>query len=185
VVNLQDVGLEQSKLVKLNLGCGNSVYDGYVNVDKKMLPGVDLVHDLERTPLPFSDNSVDIIRCEHVLEHVQNYLPLLEDMYRISKPCARIIVRVPYFKYEGAFRDPTHVRFFTEHSFDYFSDSCNYSYYSKIRFRIKKAEKIVRFLSSIPDIKKKIMPYIPFKRGFDLFFWNVYSEIYFELEVIK
>ena len=111
---------EVSRKLKLNLGCGSEIYPGYVNIDKVALPGTDFVWDLEKTPLPFKDNSVFEIRAEHILEHIVNYLPLLEDIHRMCVPRANIEFVVPYYKYEGAFRDPTHVIFFTEHSFDYF-----------------------------------------------------------------
>lgn len=173
--------------IKLNLGCGENIYSGYTNLDRANLPGVDLVWDLERTPLPLSDNSVSEIKAEHILEHIVNYLPLLEDLHRIAKPKAKFEVLVPYYKYEAAYRDPTHVRFFTEHSFDYFQDGVKFSHYSDIRFNVKSVEKRVRFLSDVKNTRKKIMKMIPnFSRPIlDMFFWNIYSEIKFDLEVVK
>jgi len=172
---------------KLNLGCGTKSIPGYINIDKSALEGVDLKWDLEKTPLPFEDNSVSEVTCEHILEHIVNFMPLIEDIHRICEPNARIEVLAPYYKYEAAYRDPTHVRFFTEHSFDYFQDGVEFSHYSKARFKVENVEKRVRFLSSVKNKRKKIMGATPnFLRPFlDHFFWNVYSELKFELTVIK
>jgi len=170
---------------QLNFGCGEKIYSGYTNVDKIELPGVDLVWDLEKTPLPFKSDSVSLIKCEHILEHVSNFLPLVEEMWRICKPKAIIHVYAPYFRYEAAYRDPTHVRFFTEHSFDYFKNGVKFSHYSKARFNIKKIEFRNHFFSDVRNLHKKIIKYIPFKKFLNIFFWNIYSEIYYELEVVK
>ena len=52
------------------LGCGNKIYDGYVNVDKFELYNIDIKHDLEKFPYPFEDNSDEEIKLSHVLEHI-------------------------------------------------------------------------------------------------------------------
>ncbi len=56
--------------MKLNLGFGNKIYDGYVNVNKFDLYNVDIQHDLEKFPYPFDDNSVEEIILSHVPEHI-------------------------------------------------------------------------------------------------------------------
>ena len=58
--------------LKLNLGCGNNKYDGFLNVDKFGEP--DIKWDLEKFPWPWEDNSVDEIRIIHVLEHLGDCL---------------------------------------------------------------------------------------------------------------
>lgn len=54
------------KNLKLNVGCGKVKFPGWVNIDIE--PGADLVIDI-RKGLPFDNNIVDFIYCEHVLEH--------------------------------------------------------------------------------------------------------------------
>jgi len=171
--------------LKVNLGCGNKIYKDFINVDRISLEGTDLIWNLENTPLPFKTNSVAEIKCEHILEHINNFVPLIEEFWRICKPKAIIKIHAPYFRYEAAFRDPTHVRFFTEHSFDYFQEGLTFSYYSKARFKIKKVELKNNFFSGVKNLHKKIIHWIPFKKFLNIFFWNIYSEIYYELEVVK
>lgn len=171
--------------LKLNLGCGRRRHEGFVNIDKQRLAEADMIWNLERTPMPFKPNSVSEIVCEHVLEHINNFMPLMEDIHRVCKPCALVKVTVPYFRYEGAFRDPTHVRFFSEHSFDYFCNGHSYNFYTKARFRLKKVELRTNFRSSTRNLHKSIIKFVPFKRLLNPFLWNMYSEVYFELEVLK
>ncbi len=171
--------------LKLNLGSGKTSYAGFTNIDIVNLPNVNVVWDLEKTPLPFKNNSVSEIITEHTLEHIRNFFPLLEDIYRICKADALVKIAVPYFKYEGAFRDPTHVRFFTERSFDHFNVDYEYNYYTKARFRILKVELHNVSKTSVQNLYKRIIKFIPFKSFLNMFLWNMYSEIYYELEVIK
>jgi hypothetical protein len=53
--------------IRLNLGCGHIPLPGYVNVDLRELPGVDIV--AEAGNLPFGPRSVDEIYSAHLLEH--------------------------------------------------------------------------------------------------------------------
>lgn len=54
-------------LPRLNLGCGHLPLDGYVNVDLRELPGVDVVAAVDA--LPFDPEAVGEIFSAHVLEH--------------------------------------------------------------------------------------------------------------------
>lgn len=53
--------------LRLNLGCGHVPLDGYINVDRRALPGVDVVADIDR--LPFGKGEVAEICSAHMLEH--------------------------------------------------------------------------------------------------------------------
>jgi len=124
----------------LDIGCGPNKHPGAIGMDKVALPGVDVVHDLERIPWPFPDDEFDVVHASHVLEHLKDLLPVMDEIHRVMKPAGRLIVRVPYYRHETAFRDPTHYRFFTEQSFDYFAPDgesrYGLNYYSKRRFRV-------------------------------------------------
>lgn len=47
--------------------------------------------------IPFEDNSVDIIFCNHVLEHVDDDMRALSEMRRVLKPGGWAILQVPFF----------------------------------------------------------------------------------------
>lgn len=128
--------------VKLNLGCGKDIRPGWINVDKIELDGVDIVHDLDMFPYPFDDNSVDYILMNHTLEHLDDVVRVMEECHRILKPNGRLEIVVPYYKHTGAFADPTHRHFFTEHSMDYFLiEGGRGNWYTDKKFKLVKFEK--------------------------------------------
>ncbi|PEP85131.1 class I SAM-dependent methyltransferase [Bacillus toyonensis] len=109
---------------KLHLGCGQTILEGWINLDIMPMEGVDIIADLNQCkakPLPFEDNSVDEFFASHVLEHIQQSLDLMEELHRIAKPNATMICHVPYGSSDDAFEDPTHIRQFFLNSFAYFS----------------------------------------------------------------
>src|SRR3989338_9371651 len=105
---------------KLNLGCGNDIKQGWVNLDSAKLPGVNVVRNIEELPLPFGDGEFDEILANDILEHVE-YIPVLKDLHRILKPGGKLTVRVPHFTSKNNFADPTHKKLFSVVTFDFFS----------------------------------------------------------------
>lgn len=121
--------------VILDLGCGARKIPGAYGVDSIFLPGVDLLHDLATTPYPFPENCADEIHLNHVLEHFENPLPIIEEVWRIARPNGRVLIRTPHYSGRYAWKDPTHRRAFSAESFHYFGKN-NYSYYTHARFRV-------------------------------------------------
>jgi len=84
---------------KLNLGCGDKILPGYINVDvvesrRGLKPDVvcDL-HDLE----PFEDGSIDEILSVHVIEHFWRWevLGVLVEWVRVLKPGGTMVLECP------------------------------------------------------------------------------------------
>ena len=100
--------------MKLNLGCGNKIIDGYINVDKFDTYNVDIKHDLEKFPYPFEDDTVEEIILSHVLEHIGQspdiFIKIIKELYRICKNQALIEISVPHPRHDNFISDPTHVR---------------------------------------------------------------------------
>lgn len=81
--------------VRLNLGCGGALLDGWLNTDRDPAPGAVHLDVTRRFPLP--DASVDRILCEHVIEHVSldDAHAMLAECERVARPGARIRVSTP------------------------------------------------------------------------------------------
>ncbi len=108
----------------LDVGCGNHKVPGATGVDFLKIPGVDIVHDLNKFPYPFKENTFDVIYANQVLEHLDADLDrILFELCRICKPGGKIKITVPHALSVGAFSDPTHKRFFTYFTFDYFGNN--------------------------------------------------------------
>ena len=129
---------EDSKKV-FNLGCGNQRYPGIIGVDALSGSAADIVQDLNIFPWPIAESSADVVLCFQTLEHLESLPRVMEEMYRICKNGARIIIEVPYFRSTGAFQDPTHKHFFTTKTMDYFciNRSRDTFGYSKASFLLK------------------------------------------------
>lgn len=63
--------LEKNNLgVKLDIGCGASKQQGFVGIDVRPFPGVDIVWDIEKFPWPLPDNCASFAMTSHVVEHI-------------------------------------------------------------------------------------------------------------------
>lgn len=81
--------------IKLNLGCGDDLRPGYVNVDK--FPQDDTVVAAEFPFLPFEDNYADEVILSHVLEHFgyADGVRLCQEIQRVLKPGGLAFIEVP------------------------------------------------------------------------------------------
>lgn len=107
--------------MRLNIGSGGDTREGWINLNLVPLPGVDIVHDLEKLPLPFADDTFDEILAQDILEHVE-YVPLMKELHRILKSEGKLNIRVPHYTSRNNFTDPTHKKLFSLSTFDYFTE---------------------------------------------------------------
>ena len=113
------MGRELAELRLLHVGCGGWIFPHAVNVDRVPLPGVDVVHDLDVAPWPFPDGRFDEVAGLQVFEHVADPIAFINEAHRVLAPGGHLFVTVPHWRSENAFTDPTHRRFCTERTFDY------------------------------------------------------------------
>lgn len=98
--------------MKLNLGCGTDYRAGYINVDNNKYWDVktDLTFDLESVPYPFKSNSISEVLLIDVLEHLNNPLDVMREVYRVCEDGALIKISVPHFSSITAWNNLDHKR---------------------------------------------------------------------------
>ena len=82
--------------MKLEIGGGSEAKrrgGDWVNID--LCEGADLQHDLDVTPWPLADDSVDEVYSSHCLEHLSGIKPTFREICRISKLGSKVEIRVP------------------------------------------------------------------------------------------
>lgn len=99
-----------------------------------------MVCDLNQVPWPFADDTFDGLVALSVLEHLDDFLGVMAEIHRISKPGAIASILVPHFSSAAAFVDPTHKQFLSARSCDYFIRGTEleneYGFYVPYRFEL-------------------------------------------------
>lgn len=92
--------------MKLNVGCGESHLEGFINIDidsgekkGKLDLKPDLIHDITDGKLPYEDESIDTIYFLHSIEHIQlkKWSRVFEEFYRLLKPDGELVMAYPEF----------------------------------------------------------------------------------------
>jgi SAM-dependent methyltransferase len=102
---------QNAKPVILNLGCGFRKHEEGINVDGFAACEPDVLWDLNKTPFPWADNSIDLIYAYHVFEHVDKWWDAFKECVRILKVGGQLEMRVPDPSSDSAvvYRDHVHV----------------------------------------------------------------------------
>jgi len=89
--------------MKLHLGCGKRYIPGFVHVDVKPAPHVDIVSRVER--LPLESGSASLIYASHLLEHFgrHEYKAVLAEWFRVLEAGGVLRLAVPDFAACAAF----------------------------------------------------------------------------------
>ena len=108
---MEQVNEGDLKAICLNLGCGHLKRIGWINVDKYDNCDPEVVHDLNKFPYPWDENSVDAIEMFHTLEHLDDWWGAFLECARILKPGARMEIHVPDESSATAltYRDHNHI----------------------------------------------------------------------------
>lgn len=110
---------------RVNLGCGNDVREGWVNVDKHHPEGLGegvLIREPGEGLSPSAQgyavlvpsriltyltsleaDRVGGVLLDNVLEHIERPLIVLREVARVCRPGARVVVRVPHHRAPGAY----------------------------------------------------------------------------------
>jgi SAM-dependent methyltransferase len=135
---------------KLNLGSGGNYLDGYVNVDNNAHFKADINHDLNLYPYPFNDSEFDEVLASHIIEHLDDPLDFLQEIYRLAKNDAKIIIKCPHFS--GNWFHPRHKSAISSKLFS-FLDKNNSEYYHDADFVVKRI--VLKWLGNTSLGKRK------------------------------
>lgn len=131
--------------MKINLGSGKRKMEGFINIDIQERVNPDLVCDVSKG-LPYEDSTVEEIRAYDFLEHIPlgKTVGVIEEIWRVLKPGGIFESFTPDAEYgQGAFQDPTHVSFWVENSWKYFSEFAYRDLYDiKANFKIAYLKRI-------------------------------------------
>jgi len=192
---MQKEDKNNTKKIKINLGCGNDYKRGWINADFNKEVKADVYADLTRR-LPFKDNYADIILLDNVLEHIpqDKFFFFIEELHRICKNNAIMHIFVPHFSGIYALKHPTHYKCFGIGTFDVMlpEKSFNGERYTKARFKLNQ-ERLLFFHHNLVNFK--LLSKLPinwmfnFSRAWQLimerFQFFGFDEIYFELKAVK
>ena len=127
----------------LDLGCGDGVVSARIPAERLTLADVSAVAlgrargllpeaeaaELEPdAPLPFDDNTFDLVVCTETLEHVRDVQLLLSEARRVLEPRGRLALTTPAHRRLMPVPDPLspHIRFFTRASLSALLDSMGF-----------------------------------------------------------
>lgn len=145
--------------MKLDIACGSNKQDGFTGIDVRKLPGVDIVHDLEKFPWPIKKNSVTIAVASHILEHIKPWLSIkfMDEVWRILVPNGTFCAAVPYPGSRGFWQDPTHCNGWNEATFTYFDPTYHlYKIYEPKPWKIQKGFPVWQVNGTLEVIMEKI-----------------------------
>ena len=122
-LDVHDV-LRREAGVRLDLGCGANKQDGFVGIDARDLPGVDIVWDLEKTPWPLPNECAMVAVASHLVEHINphggGFIKFMDEAWRVLRPGGQLAISTPHGRSPGFLQDPTHCNPCNEATWSYF-----------------------------------------------------------------
>jgi len=112
-----------------DLGGAMNCPEGWTPVDVKQSKDGQptVVADL-REPWPFPDGSVGAFRAVDFLEHIADKRFVMSEIHRCLRPNGWLLSQTPSTDGRGAWQDPTHVSFWNENAFWYWTRSSHAGY---------------------------------------------------------
>ena len=135
--------------MKINLGCGNDIKEGYINHDiRKHRKEIDICFDLENESwmedieTMFEPNMFKEIRAYDVLEHLNNSINFMDNCWQLLKSKGILDLKVCGWQNPNFYVDITHKKAYDIKSFDYFDPTteigCEYNFYTDKKWKILK-----------------------------------------------
>ncbi len=117
IYNLAERFADTNGLMKIDLCGGFSKPVGYISID---LEDGDITADLNNG-IPLPDNSCGVVRAHDALEHIKDQQQMMKEIHRVLAPGGLLLSMTPSTDGRGAWQDPTHVSFWNQNSFWYWT----------------------------------------------------------------
>ena len=173
----------------LDVGCGLRKAAGAIGIDKDPNTQTDVIHDLNHFPYPFTYNEFDEIICNHVLEHLDDFEKVMNELHRITRNGGIIRIRVPHYTGVAAWGHTGHKRAFSAHIANCIRISMGTKFYVDktslhyLLYTDRDACLRNRILSAIID--RILNTNIKFSDRFLGYWIGGIMELYMELKVLK
>ncbi len=129
---------KRNGLHALDLGGAHDSPDGFTAIDYELDnpfgPGKGEAYGVLRS---LGDDSVGVVRAHDFLEHITDKVEMMNEVYRVLAPGGMLLSETPSTDGRGAFQDPTHVSFWNENSFWYYTDPQYAKYVPEITARFQ------------------------------------------------
>ena len=126
-MNIQTL-LKEKGGIRLDIGCGKNKQDGFVGLDMRDLPGVDIVWDVTDIPWPLPDECVLLAMASHLVEHISpangGFLKFMDELWRVMRVDGEVAFSLPHGSSQGYLQDPTHCNPCNEATWSYFDPEC-------------------------------------------------------------
>lgn len=185
---------------KLNFGCGlerdktratkfikDIDLSGCVTAD---LSGADYNFDFNKFPYPFPDNYFDEIYALSVIDHLDDFVKVMKELHRISKPNAILKIMGPFYNCQTSYF-PLHKQHLTYGHFWGLTEEQDFETPETKKKCVFKYE-IIKFVSIptslgkfIPDIKLWKNKHIGLRYAMAMVLGEIVRTLYVELRVIK
>ncbi|MFE9190631.1 hypothetical protein ACFYL6_13575 [Micromonospora sp. NPDC007208] len=87
------------------------------------------------------------MRAVDFLEHIPDKIALFNELYRLLAPNGMLLSLTPSTDGRGAYQDPTHMAFYNENSFWYFTDAKYSRFVPEIKCRFQTSRLVTYFPS--------------------------------------
>lgn len=133
-------------LKAIDMGAAHRKQPGFLGLDQYAQPGVDIVADVTEG-IPLADSSVGVIRAVDFLEHIPEKIAVFNELYRVLAHGGMLLSMTPSTDGRGAFQDPTHLAFYNQNSFWYFTERQYAAFVPQIECRFQ----VSRLITSMPS----------------------------------
>ena len=104
---------------RLDLGGGYAPAPNHINID--LIPEADIIWNLNKgLPPSIEANSIDGVRCNQLIEHLDTIIPLMNDCFKVMKSDTLLEISTPKGGTDPFWQDPTHKKGYVRESFLYF-----------------------------------------------------------------